>query len=197
MRIIGQQWSLNQNFFGKILPEVKQAVKKSKAPSIKIFSNNMDIISFHNYAMNGIYINRCAFEGIADVLCENRLLSKPSRASFVMRTCAFGVKSVAYMEARKISKITDDLFEVSQVRALSPKMGDAVFFVEIMSVFDVLSKTGKLSTLSEGQLTCLRRISDDADILGLHKLPETIIHSLVGFVSDFSQEIQSSSAQAA
>jgi hypothetical protein len=184
-------------FFGKILPEVKQAVKKSKAPSIKIFSNNMDIISFHNYAMNGIYINRRAFEGIADVLCENRLLGKPSRPSFVMRACAFGVKSVAYMETRKIYKITDDLFELNQVKASSPEMGDIGYFVPLMEVFDVLAKTGKLSALSGVQLASFRSISDDVDSLDQYNLPETIVHSVVGFIDDFREEIQSFSEQAA
>ncbi len=175
--------------FNKIMPEVKRKVNKTSEPSIKVFSNNVDIITFHNYAMDGIYIDSSSFDGMADVLIENRIINRASKSIFITRSCAFGVKSVAYMEARKLSRTNDDMFDIHQKEKLGIEIGDVDYFITLMDSFASLSEDGRFSQLNDNQIKQLYEIIENPQVLGQHDMPESIVHSVKGFVADFSTEI--------
>ena len=177
------------NKFTNIYKIIKNIIEKNEPKCIKVFSNEDNIISIHNYAMQGIYVSRKSFEEIAGIFVTNGLIEKSQENKFALRVLALQVKSVSYMEARMLCQSVDENFDFKTTKKYSPVIGNRAFLTEMMSIFNNIFKQGSIEHLALPELTSLNNVSQNISILETHHLAETINNSLSNFAKEYKEDI--------
>jgi len=177
--------------FDKIFPNIKDAITNNSPSSIKVFSNNSDSVSVHNYAMNGIYIPRHSFDAISDILISEGVLKDKHKDNFIIKASAFGIKSVCYMEARQIAGDQDESFTMGDSSQYKEETGDFNFVTNFYNIITSLAEHGSFSELTEKDITFLKEFTTDIDNLEKYNLSETIKECCEGLVHDYEEDIAS------
>lgn len=176
--------------FADVLPKVHDAIILEKRPAVlKVFSNGSNVVSIHNYDMGGIYLGRAALVAIADALVQGGLLKESEKKPFVLRTAAFGVHTVSYMDARQLCQNVDETFTLADDKNYNPLIGQQAFLNPALESFRLLAEAGDLSKLNKVQVQMLRSILVKPDVLRQYALSETISLCILSFVKDFGEEI--------
>lgn len=175
--------------FQTIYAEVRDAITRNQGSSIKVFSNNMDIISIHNYSLKGIYLKRKSYEEMADIFIKHGLFDADDRKKFIVRAAAFGTKSVIYMDARQLSQKNDETFDLENDANYTPRIGAKHFLKPIVETLDKLSRQGVFSTLLPEHIKIMHVVLEKPEMIVKYSLAETIKDCVVSFISDFSEEI--------
>jgi len=175
--------------FDKIFPNIKEAITDNSPPSIKVFSNNSDSVSVHNYAMNGLYIPKDSFEMISDILINEGILKDKHKNSFIIKASAFGIKSVCYMEARQIAGDQDESFEIQNSSHYKEETGDFNFVTTFYNIITSLAENGSFNDLQEEHITFLKEFTEDIHNLDKYNLSETIKECCEGLIHDYEEDI--------
>jgi len=182
--------SFHSDKFNDLYPEIRDAILEGQSSAIKVFSNNIDTISIHNYAMQGIYVSRRAFEGIAAILIKSNILNPSDKDSFALRATAFGVLSVSYMEARQICKNTDETFSIDSEEDYNPLIGNRKFLSPTMNLLQHLTEKGQFSGAPEEGLRLLHNVWNDSKAIEKHSLAITIRGAVSAFVRNYHEEVE-------
>ena len=181
--------------FKEAFMEVRDAVKEYQKPSVKIFSNNLDIISLHNYDMKGICILRKTYEKIATILEEQGVTLAIDHHQFVVQATAFGIKSVMFMEGRAQAENADETYSIKHSRTYSPALGNMDFVTSIYAIMCAIARKGLFSDLKPEQLKILEALTDNPALLDKYELTDSIQMCLQAFLADFKLEIDAAFAK--
>lgn len=175
----------------EIFNEIKALITETCPPTIRVFSNNSDAISIHNYAMTGIFLGRDSYEGIVAILVRHGILLQDDSEIFVRRASAFAVKSVSFMEARQASDQADEDFSISHLENYELNVGDIQFIKKMLEITEKLSETGEFSSLDAEYLHELYKIASEDNYIAHFNLSDTLLACFSGIARNFSDEIQS------
>lgn len=165
-------------------------ITRSQKPTTKIFHNNIRNISIHDYSRDAIYIRRSSFEGITDALVGDKVFLPAEKNIFVLRSAAFNVKSVIYMEARRLTKGADENFEISDNKSLDPTVGRKELLVPLLNIIDEISKHGSFSGIKSAQANILYNILEKPSEYEKYSPSSSIKEALKSFAEDFAEEIK-------
>lgn len=180
----------NSNF-DSIFQEASSSIAQYQKPSTKIYNSNLRTITIHDYSMDAIYIRRTSFNGIADAVIKDGVLLPGEKYIFVTKAASFNVKSVIYMEARRLTKGADENFEFSDNKALDPLIGRKELLVPLINTLDEITRRGGFSSLKPDQIKLLKSLSDNNAEVDKYTPSQAIRDAIKFFLEDFADEIKS------
>ncbi len=180
---------INGAHFQEIYDEVLEILNTNADRNLKIFSNNQETISIHNYDMRGIYIARAQMEKIIDAFKKNALFNIEYKQSLLVKCLAFITKCVVFMEARQQCQHSDEAFELEKNRQYNPMLGNRDFIERMQSALDTLSHGGDLLALDLEKLGELYAISKNEIQIDSFGLMQSIRMCYANFINDFKNEI--------
>lgn len=180
--------------FNEIFEKASSLITQNQKSSVKVFSSNLKTITIHDYSMDAIYVRRNSFEGIADAIISDGVILPGEKYIFITRASASNIKSVIYMEARRLTKGADENFEFSDNKALDPLIGRKELLVPLINIMDEITKRGGFSGLKPEQIKLLKSLSANMQEVDKYSPSKSIRESIRFFLQDFSEEVNSLSA---
>lgn len=172
--------------------EIEKAFStESLRGTVKVFRNAVGLVTFHNYAMCGIYMTNAMFLAVAEALSQHDLLHKDEVKAFAQRATQFGVKSVTFMEARQLLKNAP---ETAPIQYDAGMYNSNDFRAPLVHILSTLSKNGNFKELNTTQLKMLQTLADAPKSIDRYDLPTAVKNALRGISINFKTEIEAALA---
>ncbi len=175
--------------FEDAFDNLKEQIVEIQGRSTKVHSNHSNMISIHLYSVSGIYLKRHTLEVISNALASHSVIPEREKDKLVLRTAAFGVRSVTYMEARQMCNGADETFDFGTYPEYNPEIGDRNFLKDVMDIMTEIALSGEFSGLAREKLELLVLCANSEDVKEKYHIVNTIAELLVNFSTEFKKDM--------